>query len=132
MSLDGAVRTTVSPTAATVGALIVLLLSAAPVFCQDWTDGGDAPTALDVRSEIEAFIASFSDTADSPGTAEPPGAAADSVAAVEPLGAAAVDSLAAVEPPVAGADSLAMIGPPVVGADSLAMVEPSAALSDSS
>ncbi|MCK4410589.1 MAG: hypothetical protein KAW67_10900, partial [Candidatus Eisenbacteria sp.] len=111
MSLDGAVRTTVSPTAATVGALIVLLLSAGPAFCQDGAEGADLPTGLDVRGEIAAFMASYSDTTDSLGTAEPPGAAADSLAAVEPPGAAA-DSLAAAEPPGATADSLAAVEPP--------------------
>ncbi|MCK5597937.1 MAG: hypothetical protein KAJ04_10840, partial [Candidatus Eisenbacteria sp.] len=94
MSFDGAVRTTVSPTAVMVCALLVLFLATSLVFGLDESETSGPPEGLEEQVSPADSTGSTTASSDSLGAADVSSVPSDSLAPAD-MSSAPSDSLAA-------------------------------------
>jgi len=117
MFLDGAVRTTVSPTGAMVCALLALFFATGPVFGLDELETGDPPEGLEGQLSPADSLGTTGSSADSLAGADVSPAPSDSLAATE-VSSAPSDSLGAGDVSSAPSDSLAATADTLIAAAS--------------
>jgi len=106
MSFDGAVRTTVSPIAVMVCALLVLLLATSPVFGLDESETSGPPEGLEEQISPADSTGSTTASSDSLAAADVSSVPPDSLAAAD-VSSVPPDSLAAADVSSVPSDSLA-------------------------